>query len=72
MKRNSWTRFSTAFSVIHCAVHIACIYIYINISSFLCQVMEAGSTSKRKQEVVTLRDHVGATVESYWNCAIES
>lgn len=28
--------------------------------------------SKRKQEVVTLRDHVGATVESYWNCAIES
>ena len=56
--------------MIHCAVHIACIYIYI--SSFLCQVMEAGSMSKRKQEVVTLRDHVGATVESYWNCAIES
>ena len=45
---------------------------HIYISSFLCQVMEAGSMSKRKQEVVTLRDHVGATVESYWNCAIES
>ena len=27
-KRNSWTRFSTAVSMIHCAVHIACIYIY--------------------------------------------